>query len=83
MQVRCSAEEVYVSYGYQETVHATRKPALSSLPPHHTLLQAFVMSLKEACVAKQEVFKFARCSVAVFKSDKPAIHTNKETADAQ
>jgi hypothetical protein len=82
MQVRGRAEEADVSYGYQETVYATRKPALSSLLPHHTLLQASVMSLKGICVAKTGSFKFARCSVAVYKSDRPAIHTNKETADA-
>jgi hypothetical protein len=38
---------------HHQNVYAALKPAFSSLPHYHTLLQQFVMSLKEICVAEK------------------------------
>jgi hypothetical protein len=40
---------------HHENARATRKPAFSSLPPYDTLLQTFVISLKEIFIAKRRV----------------------------
>jgi hypothetical protein len=50
-------------HGHYENVDVICKPAFSSLMAYHTLLQAFIMSLKEICVAKHEIL----CSHAVLK----------------
>jgi hypothetical protein len=58
------------------------KPAFSPLLPHHTLLQVFVMSLKEICLAKHNVFISEHCSLAdIFKCNEPRICRKKQTAD--
>jgi hypothetical protein len=41
--------------------------------------QAFIMSVNEICVAKQNTFMFTRCYVAdIFECDKPTARRNKQ-----
>jgi hypothetical protein len=42
-------------HGHHENVYGTRKPAFPSLSPYRTLLQGFVMSLKEIYLAKHNI----------------------------
>jgi hypothetical protein len=59
-------------------VYATHKFACSSLQPYHMLLQAFILSLKEICVATQN-FEFARCSEAeIVNCNESTICRNKQ-----
>jgi hypothetical protein len=68
----CGRNELFRTH--HENVYATRKPACSSLPPYHMLLQAFVMPPKEIYFKKNQSFMFVRCSVVdIFKCDEPRI----------
>jgi hypothetical protein len=40
---------------HHENIHATRKPAIPSLPSYLTLLEAFVMSLEEKKISMASV----------------------------
>jgi hypothetical protein len=50
--VTCSMVHHWHLCGHHENFYATDKSVFSSLPPYHMLLQAFIMSLNEICVAK-------------------------------
>jgi hypothetical protein len=61
-------------HGHHENVYAIRKSAFSSLSPYRTILQAFIMYLRESCIDKHKTLTFAR----IFKYDEPTIHRNKQ-----
>jgi hypothetical protein len=45
--------------GDHVNIHSSRKPAFPSLLPYRTLLEAFVLYLKEMCVAKHKICSHA------------------------
>jgi hypothetical protein len=59
----------------------TCKPAFSSLPPYHTLLQAFLMFLKEIFVEKHKIQYHMLFCADSFKCDEPTICRDNQTAD--
>jgi hypothetical protein len=67
-------------HDHLKNVHTTHKPAFSSLPLYHMLLQAFVTSLKEICAAKQNCM-FTCSSVANISKCEETIFYRKQTAD--
>jgi hypothetical protein len=68
------------SQGHHKNVDVTHKP-LSSLPPYHMPLRAFIMSEGDL-FSKTQNLMFKRCSVArIYKYEEPTNSRNKQTAD--
>jgi hypothetical protein len=62
LMTACRAHHHWHLNGHHENAYAIGKPASSSLPPYHMLLQVFIMSLKEICAAKHIYFCTLFCT---------------------